>query len=65
MSRAQADEEIIVLDSIGSPALSFAVPAALRLLSTQIERARQQKPALRAVTGVTDDRSNRVSSPNR
>ena len=51
MSRAQADEEIIVLDSIGSPALSFAVPAALRLLSTQIERARQQKPALRAVTG--------------
>ena len=54
MSRARTDEEIIVLDSIGSPALSFAVPAALRLLSGQIEQVRQRKPALRAVTGESN-----------
>lgn len=47
----KADEEIVVLDSIGTPALSFAVPAALRLLKSQINNLRASKPALRVING--------------
>jgi len=45
------DDEIIVLDSIGTPALSSAVPAALRLLRSQLDGLRKNKPRLNAVTG--------------
>ena len=49
--RPAENEDVIVLDSIGSPALSFAVPAALRLLSTPINEIRKDRPTLRVVTG--------------
>jgi hypothetical protein len=51
MNRRPADEEIVVLDSIGTPALSFAVPAALRLLKSQINNLQTSKRKLRVVTG--------------
>lgn len=48
------DEEIVVLDSIGTPALSCAVPAAMRLLRSQLDNLRTNRPYLVAHSGVHD-----------
>lgn len=49
--KRRATDDVIVLDSLGSPALSFAVPAALKLLAEPIAQVRQKRPALRVVSG--------------
>lgn len=49
--RPQPDDDVLVLDSAGTPALSFAVPAALRLLHTQIDNIRRARPPLKIVNG--------------
>lgn len=53
-----ATDDIVVLDSAGTPALSFAVPAALRLLQTQIDNIRQARPRLAVVNGGENGLSN-------
>lgn len=48
------DDEIIVLDSIGTPALSSAVPAALRLFRSQLDNLRKNRPQLAVHNGAHD-----------
>lgn len=52
--REDPDDDIVVLDSIGTPALCFAVPATLRLLQGQFEELRRNRARLEVHQGTED-----------
>lgn len=52
--RKDLDDDIVVLDSIGTPALCFAVPATLRLLQSQLEELRRSRARLEVHQGTED-----------